>query len=395
MLTSPPPNNKPGAVFAPRTSTETRTVRRIRRVELRQVDLAPKVVRTDAIQAFVRQETLLVSIVDDRGERGTGYAYTIGTGGSSVLALLHDHLAPRLLGRDPIAVEAIWKDLFFHTHATAVGAITSLALAAIDTALWDWRARTLGLPLWQLLGGAQPRVPVYTTEGGWLHLPTEALVEQTLAAQAAGFRGAKIKVGRPHVSEDVARLNAVRRAVGTGFELMTDANQGFTRDEARRRAAAFAPLGPAWLEEPLPAEDIEGHIELARSTAIPVAVGESLYHPAQFREYLARGACSIVQADVARVGGITPWLKVAHLAETFNVPICPHFLMELHVSLCAGVPNARWVEFIPQLDDITLSRVRIEDGFAVAPMQPGLGIEWNWDAIGERQKANLTREDGR
>ncbi len=359
---------------------------------MRQVDLEPKVVRTDAIQSFVRQETILVTVVDDEGRKGTGYAYTIGTGGSSVLALLNDHLAPRLIGRDPMAVEAIWKDLFFHTHATAVGAITSLALAAVDTALWDWRCRALGVPLWQLAGGAQARVPVYTTEGGWLHLPPAALVEQTLAAQAAGFRGAKVKVGRPHVSEDVARLAAVRAAVGAGFEVITDANQGFTRDEAQRRAAAFAPLDLAWLEEPLPAEDLEGHVALARSTAIPVAVGESLYHPAQFREYLARGACSIVQADVARIGGITPWLKVAHLAETFNVPINPHFLMELHVSLCAAVPNARWVEFIPQLDDITLSRVLIQDGFALAPMEPGLGIEWNWETIGRRQKANLVRE---
>jgi L-alanine-DL-glutamate epimerase-like enolase superfamily enzyme len=369
-------------------------MRRIRRVEVRQVDLEPKVVRTDAIQAFVRQETLLVTVTDEAGQSGTGYAYTIGTGGSSVLALLHDHFAPRLIGRDPVAVEAIWKDLFFHTHATAVGAITSLALAAVDTALWDWRARSLRLPLWQLLGGAQPRVPVYTTEGGWLHLETAQLVDQTMAAQAAGFRGAKIKVGRPHVSDDVARLAAVRDAVGSGFELMTDANQGFTRDEARRRAAGFAPLGLAWLEEPLPAEDIEGHVDLARSTAIPIAVGESLYHPAQFREYLARGACSIVQADVARIGGITPWLKVAHLAETFNVPICPHFLMELHVGLCAGVPNARWVEFIPQLDDITHSRVQIEDGYALAPSSIGLGIEWNWDVISQRQKACLTVSDG-
>src|SRR5437762_8814106 len=136
-----------------RRRSEKPSVRSIQRVELRQVDLEPKVVRTDAIQSFVRQETLLVTIFDAAGQAGTGYAYTIGTGGSSVLALLHDHLAPRLLGRDPLAVEAIWKDLFFHTHATAVGALTSLALAAIDTALWDWRARALGVPLWQLLGG--------------------------------------------------------------------------------------------------------------------------------------------------------------------------------------------------------------------------------------------------
>jgi L-alanine-DL-glutamate epimerase-like enolase superfamily enzyme len=359
----------------------------IRSVEILQVDLVPKVVRTDAIQAFVRQETPVVRIACDDGSEGTGYTYTIGTGGSSVVALLRDHLAPRLVGRDPDCIEAIWKDLFFHTHATAVGAITSLALAAIDTALWDRRCRSAGLPLWKAAGGAQPKVPVYTTEGGWLHLPPAALVEQTLAAKAQGFRGAKLKVGRPHVSEDVARLSAVREAVGPAFELMVDANQAFTVSEAIRRARAFEPLGLAWLEEPLPAEDLGGHVELAAHTAIPIAVGESLYHPAHFREYLERGACSIVQPDVARIGGITPWLKAAHLAETFNVAVCPHFLMELHVSLTAAAPNAAWVEYIPQLDDLTTSRLVIADGHAVAPAAPGLGIDWDRGALEARAVA--------
>jgi L-alanine-DL-glutamate epimerase-like enolase superfamily enzyme len=361
----------------------------IQSVRLRQVNLPPKVVRTDAIQSFVTQETLLLTLRCTDGIEATGYAYTIGTGGSSVVALLKDHLAPRLLGRDPLDIEAIWKDLFFHTHATAVGAITSLALACVDTALWDWRARSQGLPLWRLLGGAQPRVPVYTTEGGWLHLSASELVEQSLAAKEQGFQGAKVKVGRPHVSEDVARLSAVRDAVGPGFELMTDANQGFTRPEVVRRAGAFAGLDLAWLEEPLPAEDVAGHRQLRAQTTIPVAVGESMYHLAQFREYLEQGACSIVQPDVARIGGITPWIKVAHMAEGFGVPVCPHFLMELHVSLCAGVPNAAWVEYIPQLDDVTSSRIRVEGGFAYPPEDAGLGIAWDWEAVAKRQNADL------
>ncbi len=361
----------------------------IRTVEILQVDLAPKVPRSDAIQSFVRQETPIVRIECDDGASGVGYTYTIGTGGSSVVALLRDHLAPRLVGRDPECVEAVWKDLFFHTHATAVGAITSLALAAIDTALWDLRCRRHGLPLWKAAGGAQAKVPVYTTEGGWLHLAERELVEQTIAAKADGFRGAKIKVGRPHVSEDVARLAAVREAVGDAFELMVDANQCFTVAEAIRRARAFEPFGLAWLEEPLPAEDLGGHAELAAQTSIPIAVGESLYHPSHFREYLERNACSIVQADVARVGGITPWLKTAHLAEAFNAPICPHFLMELHVSLTAAVPNAAWVEYIPQLDELTSSRLAVDAGFASAPSTPGLGIEWDWPAIERRAVARV------
>lgn len=366
----------------------------IESVRLRQVDLPPKVVRTDAIQSFVTQETVLLTLRCTDGIEATGYAYTIGTGGSSIVALLRDHLVPRLIGRDPVHVEAIWKDLFFHTHATAVGAITSLALACVDTALWDWRAQKQGLPLWQLLGGAQTRVPVYTTEGGWLQLSAGALVEQTLQAQAQGFKGAKIKIGRPHVSEDVARLSAVRAAVGPAFDIMTDANQGFNRPEVVRRAAAFAGLDLAWLEEPLPAEDVAGHRQLREHTAIPVAVGESLYHLSQFREYLEQGACSIVQPDVARIGGITPWIKVAHLAEGFDVPVCPHFLMELHVSLCAAVPNAAWVEYIPQLDDITTSRIRVEQGYAYPPDMPGLGIAWDWAAIGRRQCVDTTIRSG-
>ena len=362
----------------------------IDRVEILQVDLKPQAVRTDAIQSFVAQETPIVRISCDDGAQGTGYSYTIGTGGSSVVALLRDHLAPRLIGEDPDEIEGLWKRLFFHTHATAVGAITSLALAAIDTALWDLRGRRTGLPLWKLAGGAQRRVPTYTTEGGWLHLSERELVDQALAARDKGFRGTKMKVGKPHLAEDVARLDAVRTAVGDGFEVMTDANQGFTVSESLRRAKAFAPFGLAWLEEPLPAEDLGGHVELARAAPMPIAVGESLYAAQHFREYLERDACSIVQVDCARIGGVTPWLKVAHLAETFNVAVCPHFLMELHVSLSAAVPNGAWVEHIPQLDDVTSSRMMLRDGYAIPPDEPGLGIEWDFAAIERRAVARAT-----
>jgi L-alanine-DL-glutamate epimerase-like enolase superfamily enzyme len=362
----------------------------IQRVTIRQVNLTPPVVRTDAIQAFVTQETVILTLHCSDGIEATGYAYSIGTGGSSVVALLNDHLAPRLIGRNPAHVEAIWRDLFYATHATAVGVITSLSLCCIDTALWDWRSRKYNLPLWVLLGGAQEKVKLYTTEGGWLQLSPEQLVDQALAAQAQGFSGAKIKIGRPHVSEDVARLQAVREAVGPGFELMTDANQSFNRAQGARRAAAFEGLDLAWIEEPFPAEDVRGHAQLREQTAIPIAVGESMYHPMQFREYLEQGACSIVQPDVARIGGITPWVKTAHLAEAFNVPVCPHFLMEIHISLCAAVPNAAWVEYIPQLDPITTSRLEVREGFAYPPNEPGLGIAWDWDAIKAMQVVTLT-----
>lgn len=353
----------------------------ISRVDFTMVDLEPATRRSDAIQSFLSQETPIVTIHDSDGASGTGYTYTIGTGGPSVMALIEKTLAPALIGQDPDRIEQIWRDLLFRTHATSVGAITSLALAAIDTALWDLRARKAGLPLWKLLGGARERVALYSTEGGWLHLDAQALVDDALAMQAKGFGGSKIKVGRDHISEDSARLGAVRAAVGDQFEIMTDANQGFSLSEALRRAGCLEDHGIAWFEEPLPADDVGGHAQLARAIATPVAVGESLYSLSQFKDYLTAGAASIVQVDVARIGGITPWLKVAHMAEAHNVAVCPHFLMELHLPLVCAVPNARWLEFIPQLDRLMAEPIRIEEGWAYPPDMPGLGIAWDWDAI--------------
>jgi L-alanine-DL-glutamate epimerase-like enolase superfamily enzyme len=179
----------------------------------------------------------------------------------------------------------------------------------------------------------------------------------------------------------VARLAAVRDAVGGDFEIMVDANQAFQVDEAIRRARLYEPFDLAWFEEPLPAEDLGGHVRLSAQTTLPVAVGESLYSVAHFREYLQREACSVVQVDVARIGGVTPWLKVAHLAEAFNVAVCPHFLMELHVALVCAVPNGRWVEYIPQLDDLTQTGMTVQGGRAVPSGQPGLGIAWDWPTL--------------
>ncbi|KPA20295.1 Mandelate racemase [Shimia sp. SK013] len=353
----------------------------ITHIELRMVDLAPKVERVDAIQSFVSQETPILTIFDSDGACGTGYSYTIGTGGPSVMALLEHTLLPRLIGQDADRIDGIWRDLLYATHATAVGAITSLALAAIDTALWDLRCRKQNLPLWKAAGGSRDHIPLYSTEGGWLHLSTETLVEDALAMQGQGFKGSKIKIGRPHISEDAERLAAVRDAVGPGYEILTDGNQGFTLSEAIRRAKMLEEHGVGWFEEPLKADDVAAHRELAGRTSVPIAVGESMYSLSQFKDYLQAGAASIVQVDVARIGGITPWLKVAHLAEAFNVMVCPHFLMELHLPLVCAVPNAKWLEYIPQLDGITEETMRIENGMAHVSNDPGLGITWDWERL--------------
>jgi L-alanine-DL-glutamate epimerase-like enolase superfamily enzyme len=344
-------------------------------------DLEVETVRTDAVQSFLKQETIFVRLRTGDGTEGMGYSYTIGTGGRAVLSLLRETLLPLLPGMDANRPEEVWRTLHAATRATTVGVITSLALAAVDTAVWDARCRSAGVPLWVAAGGNRPSIPLYDTEGGWLHFTTDELVAQAVESQRRGLGGVKIKVGKPRAREDAERLAAVRAAVGDGMDIMVDANQSLTAAEAIRRAALFEPLDILWFEEPLPADDVAGHRRLAASTSVPIAVGESLYSVGAFREYLQAEATSIVQVDAARVGGITPWLKAAHLAEAFNVAVAPHFLMELHVSLCCAVPNALYLEHIPQLRAVTRSELLVQDGRALAPTAPGLGIEWDLDAV--------------
>lgn len=365
---------------------------KITKIEIFMVDLQPEVRRTDAIQSFDSQQTAFVKITDADGQTGLGYSYTIGQGGSAVMALLRDDLIGQLIGREAEEIGGIWRDLMMSIHALTAGPISSLALAAIDISLWDLRCKRARLPLWVMLGGVKKAVPMYTTEGGWLHIETADLVADALNAQAKGFAGSKIKIGRPILAQDRARLRAVRAAVGPDYEIMVDANQSFNLPEARRRARILEEFDIAWFEEPLPADDVLQHQHLAAGTHVPIAVGESMYSLSQFKDYLAAGAASIVQVDVARIGGITPWMKVAHMAEAFNVAVCPHFLMELHVSLVCAIPNAPWLEYIPQLDSLTKTGMKIEKGRAFPSNTAGIGIDWDMAAIESAKIDGLSAE---
>lgn len=376
--------HKSGGEPSGRDSTTTGSPVTVERVEVMLTEIPAKFPRKDAIQPFNKQETPIVRVFSSNGAVGTGYTYTLGTGGSSIVSLIRDHLAPALIGQDARRLEANWLKLYRSTNATTPGAITSLAMAAIDIALWDLRCQEARLPLHVLAGGAHRRLPLYDTEGGWLNLALEEIVANAQAAVEKRFHGFKVKVGHS-AALDFKRLSAVRDVLPGEVEFMTDANQVFALDEALRRARQFEDLGMAWFEEPLPADDVTGHARLAQSTSIPIAIGETIYSIGQFREYLQAGACSLVQVDVARVGGITPWLKVAHMAQAFNLAVAPHYLMELHVSLAAAVPNARWVEHIPQLDEFLQSRMTVDDeGYAVPPATPGVGIDWDWKAVEKR-----------
>ena len=205
-----------------------------------------------------------------------------------------------------------------------------LALSALDIALWDLKARRAELPLWKFLGGHDARVPCYA--GGIdLDLSVDDLIAQTDGNLERGFRAIKMKVGRKRLAEDVARIAAMRKHLGENFPLMADANMKWTADEAIRAARAFLPYDPTWLEEPISPDDVAGHARVVREGGLPVAAGENLRTIWEFRHLIASGGVTYPEPDVTNCGGVTSFMKIARLAEAFNLPVTSH---GAHDSAC-------------------------------------------------------------
>ena len=346
-------------------------------------DIPPQVRRTDAIQAFESMEFPLVEVEDEDGRIGIGFSYTIGKGGEAIKQIIDQYLIPIILDADANNIDRIWQQMWMDTHWVGRGGIVGLGIAAIDIALWDLQAKRADLPLYQLLGGAKSRVPVYNTDGGWLHLTENELVRQSVEFIEQGFKGVKIKVGRDNLYEDVSRLRSVRSAIGQVPFLMIDANMKWNTREAIQLATRIEELGIFWFEEPIEADDVDSHVELKSKTTIPIAVGETLYNKFVFQEYISQGAVDILQADAVRCGGITEWIKIAHMAECFGLSISPHFLMDLHVHLAAAVPHSLFVEYIPSLDLVLSDTLTLKDGHFSPPDRPGHGIAFDQEKLNQ------------
>jgi L-alanine-DL-glutamate epimerase-like enolase superfamily enzyme len=350
------------------------------RVRLCRVPVDPP--RGDAIQQFDALELPIVDIVDGAGRHGIGFGYTIGTGGTAIAALLRDHLVAQLRGQDGRAIVGLVGRLRKSIHALTPGCVSSTALAAIDVALWDLAAKRAQTPLHLLLGGAQDRVRLYNTHVGWLNRPLDEMIALSReAVERDRFTALKLKVGKGDPAEDVERVARVREAVGNGVTLMVDANQSWTIDEAIARTRALEPYRLYWIEEPLEATDVAGFVRLGQHTVTARAGGESLYSPAAFHEAVRRGALDILQPDVARVGGITAALAVCHLAAAAHLPVAPHVSPELSLTIAAAVPNAVFVEYIPQMEPILARPIVRHDGYGIPFDAPGHGIVFDPEAL--------------
>lgn len=339
----------------------------------------------DATNKVGGLEFIFVEIETDTGLKGTGISYTVDIGGTAIKALIDDYLASIAIGMDPLDHERVWSRLNRQARRLGLG-VNSMAIAAVDIAVWDVIGKHYGQPLYRLLGGARCSIPSYVSEINLSASDTvDDLVRRIDDYVARGYRAVKIKIGHDDPEVDVERISKAKERLGRGNRLFVDLNQKWTAAEAIQNAARLDVFDLGWIEEPILYHDIAGHAALKRAVRTPIALGESLYCRQQFQQYLDANAVDIVQADVAFVGGITEWLKIAHMASALGLPVAPHFMMELSVHLLCGVQNAYMLENVVggSLTELGLLEepIIVKDGIGTPSRRPGHGIALDWKAV--------------
>lgn len=362
---------------------------------IRSVEARTAVVPLAATTSFARRSVnerhyTLVRVRTDDGGEGIGFCYAGSFGGEVVTLAVRALVAPVVVNQPAHRAKGIWEDAYQELLLHGRTGSVMRALSAVDVALWDLNARRAELPLWQYLGAVvSSSVPAYAS-GGYYARGKSArdLAAEMESYVRRGFRAVKLKVGRASPEDDAERVRRVREAVGPDVLVMLDANNAWrdvpTALHALRR---LEPYDPYWIEEPFSPDDIDNHARLAGRTHILVVTGEIEAGRWQHLRLLQAGASAVLQTDAAVCGGITEYQRIASTAESFGVPMAPHWFHDLHVHLVASTANAQFVEFFP--DDAIFnfgllidSKLRVTaDGELVLPTGPGLGFAFDAEAI--------------
>ena len=335
---------------------------------------------------------LFVELQTKDGHEGLGISYSKRAGGPGQFAHAKE-IAPVLLGEDPNDIGRLWVKLAWAGASVGRSGLSTQAIAAFDVALYDLKAKRAGLSLAKLLGAHRDSVACYNTSGGFLHTPLDQLLVNAAASIERGIGGIKLKVGQPDRALDIERVAAVREHLGDHVALMVDANQQWDRPTAQRMCRVFESFDLVWIEEPLDAYDHEGHAALAAQFDTPIATGEMLTSVAEHGELIRHRAADYLMPDAPRVGGITPFLKIAAQAEHAGLMLAPHFAMELHVHLGAVYPTEPWVEHFDWLEPLFNERLEIKAGRMLVPSRPGLGVSLSDQARAwTRERAEFTTD---
>ena len=331
---------------------------------------------------------VLARVTTSDGVEGIGYIVYPRPDLMTAIAQAARELGEQLTGMSVLEPEAAWERLARRGDWVGPGGLLHVALAPLDIAVWDAHGKTLGQPLHRLLGGYRDRVPTYASDGMWVSLSPAELAAAAQQHVADGFDAVKLRIGKePTAEAEARRVQAVREAVGPRVKIMVDAVESWSLAYARRAGRVLQDAGVAWLEDPVHHHDVVGLAELRRALEIPITGGEHLYDLDAFRALLDARAVDVVILDLARVGGITPWRRVAALAHAHHIPVCGHVVPEIQVHLLAAVANGYMVEYVPRSAGILQAMPRRERGELVASPAPGLGLALDEAAVRRHQVA--------
>ena len=340
------------------------------------------------ITAIQRTETVgavLVSIETECGLVGENYIFALNKDRLGVFEGMIQSLRQHLIGKNPLFVEQIWQQMWADINPVGQKGVAISALSAIDTALWDLVGKKAGLPLYQLFGASRDRVKAYASSGLWLSASIDELVEEAQAFVAQGFRSMKLRLGKENPREDVARVAALREVLGEEIEILTDANQALTPRQAIRLARMLEPYDIGWLEEPVPAHDLNGHARVLEAINIPLASGETEYSRFGMKDILDAGAVDILMPDLQRIGGLSEFRKSAAIASAYHVPISTHIFTEQSLSIAGSAANCISVEHVSWFSPLYQETMEIVDGMISMPKKTGLGFSFDYDFINQHR----------
>ncbi|MGB8556696.1 MAG: mandelate racemase/muconate lactonizing enzyme family protein [Pseudolabrys sp.] len=330
---------------------------------------------------------ILVFVHCDSGIVGENLIFTLNARRTRVLQSMVEEMADLIIGRDAGHIADFWarawRDINFLGHK----GVPVVGISALDGALWDALGKMSNLPLYRVLGGAQDRVPVYHSGGLWLSSSDKELVAEAERFAAAGFRAMKMRLGSPEPATDVARVRAVRTAIGPKIKLMADANQGLTESQAIRLGRALEEFDLTWFEEPLPAWDLDGLARVAAALDMPIASGETEYTRYGFRRMLELRSADILMPDLQRVGGVSEFIRVGHMAESYDIPVSSHLFPETSLQVLGALANTIYLEYMPWFSKLYNETIKFAEGQAIVPERPGWGFTFNQDYVSHLERA--------
>jgi len=322
---------------------------------------------------------LLVDVETEQGVTGRSYVFCYRRSGARAIAgVLQD--AAELVGGQAVAPLAIAALLERRLALIGVTGVVRMALSALDMALWDALALAAGLPLASLLGGAPRPLPAYNSCGLGLMSP-EAAADEAERLLEGGFRAVKLRLGHPTLAEDLAVTRAVRKRLPDGVQVMVDYNQALRVVDALERGRALQSEGVAWLEEPIRHDDYLGNAEIARALDLPLQIGENFNGPQAMQQALDAEACDLVMPDLARIGGVSGWMRSAGIAAARGIPMSSHLMPEASAQVLAATPTCHWLEYVNWAGVLLNEPLRLENGCAVVPDRPGTGLDWDPGAV--------------